>query len=353
MVFCALLLLGHAGAHSSTPAKASSLLSSDPRISPPLKDVKSDKKFFGPPFPADYPEDKRPVPQKHILDKLKGPDQPYPALQSKEDFDTDYVKDENSDKGAWEAQFEYDALRRKLAQEEADERRAEERAAREARDADGAQHDDDEAGKAVKDAEDAVNEAAGHEDDAKKAEDFGGPPSQEKLEKLKKAVADAEDKYEEQKKAFEECKRQLEAAKKELEDLKAQQASMEEKLAADTKLWAEQKAVKLNLKKTKQSAAAEKVKAAKDKLTVAEKVKADAEKALAKEKAESEKAKENVRKHKADMEKVQQQLNDASSKLQKLHGFKPAHVAPPATKSGAQVTSVFFSLSMIMVMQIL
>merc|ERR1719262_510018 len=131
MVFCALLLLGHAGAHSSTPAKASSLLSSDPKISPPLKDVKSDKKFFGPPFPADYPDDKRPVPDQSLMNKLKSPDQPYPALQSKEDFDADFVKDENSDKGAWQAQFEYDALRKKLAEEEAGVKRAEERANRE------------------------------------------------------------------------------------------------------------------------------------------------------------------------------------------------------------------------------
>merc|ERR1719261_900831 len=93
------------------------------KLSPPLKDVKSDKKFFGPPFPADYPDDKRPAVDKSILNKLKGPDQPYPALQSKEDYDVDFVKDENSDKGDWQAQFEYDTLRRKMAQEEADLKR--------------------------------------------------------------------------------------------------------------------------------------------------------------------------------------------------------------------------------------
>ena len=62
-------------------------------IEPALKDVSSDKKFFGPPFPADYPDDKRPVVQKSILDKLKGPEQPYPALQSKNTFDKDFVKE--------------------------------------------------------------------------------------------------------------------------------------------------------------------------------------------------------------------------------------------------------------------
>merc|ERR1740138_198403 len=94
------------------------------KINPPLHDVASDKKFFGPPFPADYPDDKRPAVDKAILNKLKGPDQPYPALQSKADFDRDYVKDENSDKGAWKAQFEYDALRKKWLKEQSDEKSA-------------------------------------------------------------------------------------------------------------------------------------------------------------------------------------------------------------------------------------
>merc|ERR1719504_212854 len=122
-------------------------------INPKLEDKASDKKFFGPPFPADYPDDKRPVPNKGILDKVKGPDQPYPALQSKEDFDRDYVKDENSDTGAWQAQFEYDRLRKKLAQEEGDVKRASDRADREGRDVDDAQRNADAAGRGVADAE--------------------------------------------------------------------------------------------------------------------------------------------------------------------------------------------------------
>merc|ERR1719387_3003725 len=110
------------------PKKAASLASS--KISPPIKDVAGDKEFFGPPFPADYPDDKRPVVDKGILNKLKGPDQPYPALQSKADYDRDYVKDENSDHGAWKAQFEYDNLRKKLLKEQSDEKSAEDRAAK-------------------------------------------------------------------------------------------------------------------------------------------------------------------------------------------------------------------------------
>merc|ERR1719446_731978 len=157
---------------------------SDGKLSPPLKDVKSDKKFFGPPFPADYPDDKRPVADKDILDMVKGNGQPYPALQAKEDYDKDYVKDENSDKGAWEAQFEYDRLRRDLKRAEEEARRAAEAAARAGADADGAQGDDDSAAGKVHDAQKAVDEAIHGEEEAKTAEDFAGPPSDEKLKDL-------------------------------------------------------------------------------------------------------------------------------------------------------------------------
>merc|ERR1719161_4540 len=124
-------------------AKAISSSSQPQKLSPPLTDVSSDKKFFGPPFPADYPDDKRPVSNKGILDKVKGPDQPYPALQSQADYDRDYVKDENSDTGAWQAQFEYDRLRRELQKAQEAARRAADAAGRAGADADGAQGDDD------------------------------------------------------------------------------------------------------------------------------------------------------------------------------------------------------------------
>merc|ERR1719409_1586487 len=54
-------------------------------------------------------------------------------------------------------------------------------------------------------------------DDIKRAEDFDGPPSDEKLKEIKKAVADAEERYEKQKKAFEQCEKELEEAKARLE----------------------------------------------------------------------------------------------------------------------------------------
>jgi len=329
----------------AAPVKAASLISS-PKLNPPLKDVKSDKKFFGPPFPADYPEDKRPVITKSILDKLKGPEQPYPALQSKADFDSDYVKDENSDTGAWQAQFEYDSLRKKLAQEEADEKRAQDRADGEGHDVDDAQKADDEAGKKVSDAEKAAGDAGKEEEKAKTAEDFGGPPSEEKLKELKKAVAAAEEKLAKQEKAFEECKRQLEQAKKELDDLKVAHAALQTKLDGDTKLWAEKKAkveatnsINLNLRKAKQDEATktkvEKVKAAQDKLAAAEKVKAGLEQALAKEKAEHDQAIKNVQTQKTQVETVKTQIANAAGKLAKLHGYKPVKAEAAPAKSSS------------------
>jgi len=327
-----------------------------PRISPPLHDggdVKghqSDKQFFGPPFPADYAEDKRPVPDKNIMDKLKGPGQPYPALQAKDDFDRDFVKDENSDTGAWQAQFEYDSLRKKLAEEEAAAKRAAAEEAREGADVSDAQKAADAAGKKVRDAVTDDDGAAGDEERAKTVEDFGGPPSAEKLEELKKAVKAAEEKFEEQKKAFEKCKQELEQAKKDLEALKVQMAETEKQLAADTKLWVEKKAVKFNLKKTKESAALAKVVAAKQKLVAAEKIKADLDAVLVKEKAEHDAVQKNLHKEKAEYQKATKQLEQASNRLQKLHGYTPVKAAP--AKSSASMASAA-ALSLILAMSML
>jgi len=338
MIFLALAALGCVDA-----LKSASGYSPTQKLSPPLKDVKSDKKFFGPPFPADYPDDKRPVPDQSLMNKLKSPDQPYPALQSKEDFDTDFVKDENSDKGAWQAQFEYDALRKKLADEEAGVKRAQERADREQAGVDGAQHDDDDAAGKVRQAQKDADDALKGEEDIKRAEDFGGPPSDEKLKELKKAVEAAEARYEKEKKDFAECERQLQEAQRDLNDLKSRQAELEADLAKETQLWAEnnqkQKTLKFNLKKSKEKAALEKTKAAQAKLDAALKVKAEAEKALAKEKGEAAASQKKLTKEKAELDTAKKALEKASTRLQVLHGYKPAEPAAP-TKSNAHMAAI-------------
>lgn len=316
-------------------------------ITPPLKDVASDKKFFGPPFPADYPDDKRPVVDKGILNKLKGPDQPYPALQSKADFDRDYVKDENSDKGAWRAQFEYDALRKKLAKETDDERSAADRAAKEGRDVDDAQRKVDEASKSADAAKKEADGAKAGEDGAKGGDDSSAPPSTDSLEQMKKKVAEAEANYEKEKKEFEECKKNLEEAKANLEDVKAQMAALEKKLEGEAKLWAETKTVRLNLKKAKQEAASAKRTAAEARLKVAQSNKADLDRALAKEKAESDAAQKKLQKEKTDMAQAKKDLETAALHLQELRGYKP--VQKPSVKSRAY--SKALSLSALLAIQ--
>merc|ERR1719502_1397263 len=81
-------------------------------VSPSVK--KSDKAFFG----KDYPFDKRPS-----VDVLHFK-HPYPVVQDSDEFDRDFVKDENKDNGEYAAQTEYDRLRHKLAKEKAEVEKA-------------------------------------------------------------------------------------------------------------------------------------------------------------------------------------------------------------------------------------
>jgi len=75
-------------------------------ISPKLE-PESSNEFFK----KDYPFDKRPVADPFHFKH------PYPVVQDSSDYDTDYVKDENSDNGSWKAQETYDRLRTKLRKE--------------------------------------------------------------------------------------------------------------------------------------------------------------------------------------------------------------------------------------------
>jgi len=84
-------------------------------ISPELR-PKSDKKFFG----RDYPDDLRPG-------RVHKFDHPYPTVQDSEDYDRDFVRDENSEKGEWSAQMDYDMLKNKLMKEKAQLRVAKEK----------------------------------------------------------------------------------------------------------------------------------------------------------------------------------------------------------------------------------
>merc|ERR1719174_1851005 len=174
MLLVALLAVGHAQArgvaHTNQQAKMT--------INPAIKDVAGDKKFFGPPFPADYPDDKRPKIDHKVLDKVRSAGEPYPQLQKTSHYEQDYVKDENNDGGHWKAQFEYDTLRKELlekqaaekraagaAQKDADAAKAEEAGAEKAESADDVKEDDTEGKKMAT----SVEEAKAQVDAAEKA----------------------------------------------------------------------------------------------------------------------------------------------------------------------------------------
>jgi len=334
------------------PNKVAALMQSDEHkpkaLSPPLENVKSDKKFFGPPFPADYPEDSRPVAQKSILDKLKGPDQPYPALQSKADYDRDYVKDENGDKGAWKNQMQYDWLRKKLARSTAAEKRAAEEAARRKAAEDAAQRKADGAGKDVDDAKRGVDDAnkagdGANGNDAGDA-DAGAAPSLTPLEEMKKKVTEAEANYEKEKKEFAECERLLAASKKNLEELKAKQAEMEKQLASDTKLWIESKTTRLSVHKAKEDAAHTKVLAAQTRLKEAQAAKAEKDTVLAAKKARKEVARKEMQQKKTHLENFKKRLAKATLTLQKLRGYHPSAPEGAVMHGAAPMTSALLSM---------
>merc|ERR1719487_1691696 len=103
MMIAILLLL-------ATEAGATIVLRHDAERIVPSLDPKSDKKFME----KDYPFDKRSITDEHYVF-----DHPYPAVQDSGDFDGDFVKDENSDGGLWDAQMRYDTLRAKIIKEKA------------------------------------------------------------------------------------------------------------------------------------------------------------------------------------------------------------------------------------------
>jgi len=315
-------------------------------IVPEIKDGQSDKKFFA----SNFPVDTRPVIDKKVLNKLKSDKEPYPALQGSSKFAEDFVKDENNDAGHWKAQFEYDALRKKMVQAEADEKKAEDKATKEGKDVEDAQKKADDAKKtsdAIKKESDAAKDA---EDASKKKQADAAKKKEGDTEKVSKAdmekkLVNAESALEVQKKKFAECKLELEEAKEKVTELKAQVADMDSKGVANTKLWAEQSAAKINVAKLSAEAASAKREAVALRLASAENTKAHLEKKLQREKAESEQAQQTLAKERAEKEQTKADLEKSSQHLQKLRGYAPD--AQPA-KSGAAVPATFFSLALSM-----
>jgi len=225
-------------------------------IEPKLENVASDKGFFGPPFPADYPHDSQPeFEDKDVRPKRSGI---YPKVQQDGFLDHDYVKDDNSDGGEWKAQMAYDRARVRLAKDEEERRRAQARAEEKAKDADAAKKKLEDADKerkdAAKDAEDADGNAGKKEkekDDAdaakKKADDDEKKAKEDEQknkensanatvtkEALEKELKEAQDDFEKAEEGLKECQDKYDKAKAELEKVKKQASAFEK--AAGQKL---------------------------------------------------------------------------------------------------------------------
>eukprot|EP00929_Paragymnodinium_shiwhaense_P065912 TRINITY_DN3301_c0_g1_i1.p1 TRINITY_DN3301_c0_g1~~TRINITY_DN3301_c0_g1_i1.p1 ORF type:complete len:335 (+),score=134.28 TRINITY_DN3301_c0_g1_i1:75-1079(+) len=86
------------------------------KIEPDLKDYplsdksgQTDKHFFG----KDYPADDRIGAHKGFPHEY-----PFPSVQHDQKYDNDYVKDENTDSGEWQAQMDYDVSKSKIRYQE-------------------------------------------------------------------------------------------------------------------------------------------------------------------------------------------------------------------------------------------
>lgn len=178
-----------------------------PRISPPL-DPESDEKFYK----RDYPDDLRPK-----LHKSFDMKHPYPIVQDSEDYDKDYVKDENSDGGEWKAQTEYDNLKNSIRKKINDVEKAK-------KNEENKMSELEVAKKAEKDAEEKATEAESNADAARgratsaedEVEDLTGAASGNAT---KGAVGDSVGEVEKEMRDLEDCKKGLASARKRLKQL--------------------------------------------------------------------------------------------------------------------------------------
>lgn len=167
----------------------------------PKLDPKSDKYFFH----TDYPDDHHPSPSH---DHLKKFDHPYPVVQDHQTYDKDFVKDENSDNGEWQAQMEYDVLRNQLRgkQGKVDDAHKKEQ---EEQDRLNGLTDEEKAAEAA--AKKAHKDAEEAREDAEKAHD--------EEERLGGKIGDAVDKVKDRMKHLRDCQKELAEAKAKLQSL--------------------------------------------------------------------------------------------------------------------------------------
>lgn len=168
-------------------------------LSPSLH-PKADKKFFK----KDYPDDLRP----EVVHRF---DHPYPTVQDDDDYDKDFVQDENHDNGEWTAQMEYDALKNRLMREKAEMNRAKLKMEEEKREYEAIAGKEAEAERETEALEERAEKAA---DDEAEAEGGGSKHmSTGDAQEVEKEQDDLKQCEDELKKAKEELKRLLDQVK--------------------------------------------------------------------------------------------------------------------------------------------
>lgn len=316
------------------------------KIVPKLEDVSSDEEFFGPPFPADYPHDSQPELVKEMAKKRS---EIYPKVREHGFLDHDYVKDENSDGGEWQAQMAYDRARIRVSKEDEQRKAAKERADRERRKAEDARKKKEEATAA----EDAANQAAADADKEGKDADQNEKNAEKNLDKAledrkkeekdaktreenankvfkskeaaEKALKEAEEKFKQQEAAFKECQEKFEQAKKDLENAKKalaefQQAHPQQLVINKVNVtnFVVNTTERLHFLKAQVIASKAKATAAKTRAEATDAIKKSAVSDLAWHKHESDKASEDLAKKDADLALAEAEFEKAKINLRTI-----------------------------------
>mmetsp|Transcript_99719 Transcript_99719/g.253525 ORF Transcript_99719/g.253525 Transcript_99719/m.253525 type:complete len:388 (-) Transcript_99719:198-1361(-) len=330
-------------------------------IVPPLENVASHKKFFGPPFPADYTDDLQPSADDLDEEQRK---HFYPHLQHDGYFDRDYVKDENNDGGEWSAQMAYDNARSRYNKENQLSEEAKERLVREAREAEEARRRAEEAlaaEAAARIATDAAQEAAkaaGADEDeyhdlAKKAQAARDKLDAElkskhlsksevaaRLAEIEKELAEAEAAFKKSQANFKECERQLAAAReavaklqKEFNQLKNRQAVLSG--GNITSVDADDMTDDLARARAKREAADTAHEAAKERVAKANSNVEYLKKVVEEQRGQEEDAAEDAEKQKQDVDRAQVEYEAARKALKNLREGPPAPSAAVMPKNGS------------------
>jgi len=292
------------------PAATAMELRGRGQTSPEL-DPESHEEFFG----KDNPKDDRAVADKHYRFNY-----PFPSVQHSGKFDTDYVKDENSDGGEWEAQMNYDTLRSQIVKKQKEVDEAAKKEEEEQKEFDVATVNEQEAEKVANEKEELAAEAKKeHQQAQEKLEDFIGKPGERNG-----TIAEATTVVENEMEDLENCTKELAKAREQLKKLTAEKEAREKAEGE-----AEAKAAEATLTSpAPQASSSSASNATTNSSGESENAVEAAEKKLAEENAEYATAKKAYDEATADVEAEEAELKKAEQSLEDLRH-------PPAAMPGA------------------